>query len=189
MKEVTFITPSGRALKAMQPDFFPDTVEIKEEQFEETKNYIEKNDTYSMGCKKKAIIEDMAIYAWVGEDENGELGIKTGKSDIGIFAFISTDINKVDQEAIISMLKTQAAFTNKEITLVGFSKVKKIKKINTYNEVEEYAPDPVKTKVYHDRELHSQFIKMWDMAIGSPEYDKSVFNEFRDLIRERGIIL
>ena len=184
MKKVKFTTLSGRTLISMQPNYMKDSIEITEQQFDEFTTYIERTQI-SMGYRKKLDVSKMKLYAWIGEDEENteDIGIKMANGPKGPFPLISSDISKIDTEFIHSMLKTQATLFGRPITLVSFEVKEKIKEIGIHNNIEDLKNPTI---IKQDKDLQTQFLKMCDIATKSPEHDKTVFNKFREMMRERG---
>lgn len=67
-------------------------------------------------------LEDLCLYAWVGEDElgSGEIGLKQGMVPAGFIPLVATTREKIDRGAIESMLQVQSATYGKKISLVKF---------------------------------------------------------------------
>jgi len=67
---------------------------------------------------------DLAIYAWVGEDEHGsgKIGIKQGHVPAGMIplAAMDYDLHKVVRPELLLQLEAQAAVWGKKIRLVRF---------------------------------------------------------------------
>jgi hypothetical protein len=67
-------------------------------------------------------LEDLELYAWVGEDElgSGELGLKQGAVPAGVIPLVAIDRTKIDRPDLRLQLLMQARRYGKTIRLVRF---------------------------------------------------------------------
>jgi hypothetical protein len=67
-------------------------------------------------------IENMVLYAWVGEDElgSGEVGLKQALVPAGMIPMVACKQSKVDEPYIVSQLRVQAKVYGKTIRLCRF---------------------------------------------------------------------
>jgi len=67
-------------------------------------------------------IQDMVLYAWVGEDElgSGEIGLKQARCPAGLVPMVACQAGKMEQAYIIEALQQQASVFGKAIRLVKF---------------------------------------------------------------------
>lgn len=68
-------------------------------------------------------VEDIELYAWVGEDEfgSGEIGLKQGLVPAGMIPMVAVDEKKMNQRNITTQLQMQATQYRKRIQLVRFT--------------------------------------------------------------------
>lgn len=68
-------------------------------------------------------LEEMELYAWVGEDEygSGVIGIKQGRVATGMIPIVATARSKVDQDYLREQFQKQANEYGKTIRLVRFT--------------------------------------------------------------------
>lgn len=68
-------------------------------------------------------LEDMELYAWMGEDENGsgEVGLKQGVVPAGLIPLVAIGQHKHKMEALRHQMEMQAATFGKRIRLVRFT--------------------------------------------------------------------
>jgi hypothetical protein len=67
-------------------------------------------------------VKNLALYAWVGEDElgSGEIGLKQGLVPAGMIPLVATRRDKIDRPALELGMEVQAAQSGKKIRLVKF---------------------------------------------------------------------
>jgi hypothetical protein len=67
-------------------------------------------------------IEQMVLYAWVGEDElgSGEVGLKQALVPAGMIPMVACKLSKVDEPYIVAQLREQARVYGKTIRLCRF---------------------------------------------------------------------
>lgn len=68
-------------------------------------------------------LEDIALYAWVGEDElgSGEIGLKQALVPAGCIPLVAISRDKASQSYIREQMEQQARIYGKRIRLVKFS--------------------------------------------------------------------
>jgi len=68
-------------------------------------------------------LENMVLYAWVGEDElgSGEVGLKQGATPCGIIPLVACKENRMDQKYIVEQMAQQARVWGKTIRLAKFT--------------------------------------------------------------------
>jgi len=68
-------------------------------------------------------IEQMILYAWVGEDElgSGEVGIKQGICPAGMIPLVACREGKMDQEYLVRQMQQQSNRFGKTIRLCKFT--------------------------------------------------------------------
>lgn len=73
-------------------------------------------------------VKEIALYAWIGEDElgSGEVGIKQGRVPAGFIPLVSIHDFKISRENIVEQLQAQANFYGKTIRLCKFAFVEEI---------------------------------------------------------------
>jgi hypothetical protein len=67
-------------------------------------------------------VENMTLYAWVGEDElgSGEVGLKQALCPAGLIPMVACKTGKMDQEYIVQQMQRQATTCGKVIRLCRF---------------------------------------------------------------------
>lgn len=67
-------------------------------------------------------LEELCLYAWVGEDEHGsgEIGLKQGLVPAGYIPLVATRQDKIDRPALELGMNLQAKLYGKRIRLVKF---------------------------------------------------------------------
>lgn len=67
-------------------------------------------------------LEELELYAWVGEDElgSGEIGLKQGLVPAGYIPLVATKRSKIDRHEIERALQNQANEFGKKISLCRF---------------------------------------------------------------------
>jgi hypothetical protein len=67
-------------------------------------------------------LEDIELFAWVGEDEmgSGEIGIKQARCAAGMIPMVAIRQEKMDQEYIREQLHAQGIKFSKKISLCRF---------------------------------------------------------------------
>jgi hypothetical protein len=77
-------------------------------------------------------IEDVRLFAWLGEDEHGTgvIGLKQARVPAGLMAIVATSQAKVDRFDIEVQLAEQAEQYGKQISLVEFRVERVIKTLD-----------------------------------------------------------
>lgn len=67
-------------------------------------------------------VQDLVLYAWVGEDElgSGHLGLKQGLVPAGMIPLVSVEAHKLQSVGLIQQLSAQAARYGKTLHLCKF---------------------------------------------------------------------
>lgn len=67
-------------------------------------------------------IENMVLYAWVGEDElgSGEYGLKHAHTPVGLVPLVACKTGKMDQRYIEEQLRAMRDVYGKQIRLLRF---------------------------------------------------------------------
>jgi hypothetical protein len=77
-------------------------------------------------------IEDVRLFAWLGEDEHGSglIGLKQALVPAGMIPIVATELAKADQTNIQEALNLQARTYGKPISLVEFRVERVIKTLD-----------------------------------------------------------
>ena len=74
-------------------------------------------------------LEDLELFAWVGEDEfgSGVIGLKQGRVPAGMIPLVATTQGKLDRTRIEQQMQAQAQEYGKRISLCRFVMAETIK--------------------------------------------------------------
>jgi hypothetical protein len=74
-------------------------------------------------------LDDVRLYAWVGEDEcgSGKIGLKQAIVPAGVIPIVAVDLEKVDRGFIVDQMQRQVDEYGKTIYLVEYGPVRIVK--------------------------------------------------------------
>lgn len=85
-----------------------------------------------MVAKKQPRVDELVLYAWVGEDEygSGEIGLKQGMTPCGLIPLVGKDQHKMEQDYMREGLQAQATQFGKTIRLCRFKFDGEVERLN-----------------------------------------------------------
>ena len=84
-----------------------------------------------MVARKQPQVEEIVLYAWVGEDElgSGEIGLKQAMTPAGMIPLVAVHEHKMDQDYLVKAMHNQAKQYGKTIRLCRFKFDGEVKKL------------------------------------------------------------